>query len=72
MARRMDRRRFLASTAAAGGTALISACGGGSSSGGGRGGDIGRGAPGDRKEPGSLSVYEWQGYEAAAPRPRPI
>ena len=65
MARRMDRRRFLASTAAAGGTALISACGGGSSSGGGGGGDSGAAHPAIGQEPGSLSVYEWQGYEAA-------
>ena len=64
MARRMDRRRFLASTAAAGGTVLISACGGGSSSGGG-GGDSGAARPAIGKEPGNLSVYEWQGYEAA-------
>jgi len=60
----MDRRRFLASTAVAGGTVLISACGGGSSSGGG-GGDTGAARPAIGKEPGSLSVYEWQGYEAA-------
>jgi len=60
----MDRRRFLASTAAAGGTVLISACGGGSSSGGG-GGDSGAARPAIGKEPGKISVYEWQGYEAA-------
>jgi spermidine/putrescine-binding protein len=65
MARRMDRRRFLASTAAAGGTVLISACGGGSSSGGGGGGGSSAAHPAIGKEPGSLSVYEWQGYEAA-------
>jgi len=64
MARRMDRRRFLASTAAAGGTVLISACGGGSSSGGG-GGDSGAARPAIGQEPGKISVYEWQGYEAA-------
>jgi spermidine/putrescine transport system substrate-binding protein len=63
MARRMDRRRFLASTAAAGGTVLISACGGGSSSGG--GGSSAPAHPPIGKEPGTLSVYEWQGYEAA-------
>lgn len=60
----MDRRRFLASVAAAGGTVLISGCGGGSSSGGGGGGS-GPSRPPIGKEPGNLSVFEWQGYEAA-------
>src|SRR2546423_292501 len=63
MTSRLDRRSFLAGAASLGGAAMLGGCGSGSSSGGGGGGSSSR--PPIGKEPGNLSIYEWQGYEAA-------
>src|SRR5438477_214297 len=62
MTSRLDRRSFLAGAAWLGGAAMLGGCGAGSSSGGG-GSTASR--PPIGKEPGNLSIYEWQGYEAA-------
>jgi spermidine/putrescine transport system substrate-binding protein len=63
MTSRLDRRSFLAGAAALSGAALLPGCG--SSSGGGSGGGGSSAArPPISQEPGKLSIYEWQGYEA--------
>jgi spermidine/putrescine-binding protein len=66
MTNRLDRRTFLAGAASLGGAALLAGCG--SSSGGGTGSGGGPSTvsrPPIGSEPGNLSIYEWQGYEAA-------
>jgi spermidine/putrescine-binding protein len=66
MTNRLDRRTFLAGAASLGGAALLAGCG--SSSGGGTGSGGGPSTvsrPPIGSEPGKLSIYEWQGYEAA-------
>ncbi len=63
MTNRLDRRTFLAGAASLGGAALLGGCG--SSSGGGSSPVSTVKRPPIGQEPGNLSIYEWQGYEAA-------
>jgi spermidine/putrescine transport system substrate-binding protein len=60
MTTRLDRRGFLAGAASLGGAAMLGGCGSGSS-----GGSSAASRPPIGQEPGNLSIYEWQGYEAA-------
>src|SRR4051812_12909604 len=64
MTSRLDRRRFLSGAASLGGAALLAGCGSDSGSGDGGGGTTAARPP-IGQEPGKLSIYEWQGYEAA-------
>ena len=61
MSSKLDRRSFLAGAASLGGAAVLGGCGSGSSG----GGSSAASRPPIGQEPGNLSIYEWQGYEAA-------
>ncbi|MEA2184968.1 MAG: spermidine/putrescine transport system substrate-binding protein [Solirubrobacteraceae bacterium] len=63
MTSRLDRRGFLSGAASLGGAAILAGCG--SSGGSGNGGATSAARPPIGQEPGKLSIYEWQGYEAA-------
>jgi spermidine/putrescine-binding protein len=65
MTNRLDRRTFLAGAASLGGAALLAGCGSSSGGGTGGGGNSTVNRPPIGSEPGKLSIYEWQGYEAA-------
>ncbi len=65
MTNRLDRRTFLAGAASLGGAALLAGCGSSSGGGTGSGGSSSVSRPPIGSEPGNLSIYEWQGYEAA-------
>ena len=65
MTNRLDRRTFLAGAASLGGAALLAGCGSSSGGGTGSGGGPSVSRPPIGSEPGKLSIYEWQGYEAA-------
>ena len=60
MTSRIDRRSFLAGAASLAGATVLGGCGSASSS-----GSSAPARPPIGKEPGNLSIYEWQGYEAA-------
>ena len=61
MSSKLDRRSLLAGAASLGGAAVLGGCGSGSSG----GGSSAASRPPIGQEPGNLSIYEWQGYEAA-------
>jgi spermidine/putrescine transport system substrate-binding protein len=60
MTSRIDRRSFLAGAASLAGATVLGGCGSASSS-----GSSAAARPPIGQEPGNLSIYEWQGYEAA-------
>jgi spermidine/putrescine transport system substrate-binding protein len=60
MTSRIDRRSFLAGAASLAGATVLGGCGSASSS-----GSSAAARPSIDQEPGNLSIYEWQGYEAA-------
>ena len=60
MTSRIDRRSFLAGAASLAGATVLGGCGSASSS-----GSSAPARPPIDQEPGNLSIYEWQGYEAA-------
>ena len=60
MTSRIDRRSFLAGAASLAGATVLGGCGSASSS-----GSSAPARPSIDQEPGNLSIYEWQGYEAA-------
>jgi spermidine/putrescine transport system substrate-binding protein len=60
MTSRIDRRSFLAGAASLAGATGLGGCGSASSS-----GSSAPARPSIGQEPGNLSIYEWQGYEAA-------
>lgn len=64
MTSRLDRRGFLSGAASLGGAAILAGCGSSGGSGD-DGGATSAARPPIGQEPGKLSIYEWQGYEAA-------